>query len=130
MKAPYQIVDRKDRQSFARYLAKNGQLLLPLVELSETSRMAVDELIDLLGQASIEAVLQLSAPGVAGEKHQGRKGGKINWHGSQLGKVCLSDRQLRVSKPRLRRQGRGAGQAQETGGPAGDPLFRSRGQLA
>jgi hypothetical protein len=63
MKSSYQIVDRKDSQGFARYLAKNGQLLLPLVELLEASRMAVDELIDLLGRASIEAVLQLSAAG-------------------------------------------------------------------
>jgi putative transposase len=113
MKPSYQIVDRKDSQGFARYLTKNGQLLLPLVEMIEASRMAVDELIDVLGRASIEAVLQLSAAGVAGEKHQGRKGGEINWHGSQPGKVSLSDRQLRVSKPRLRRQGRGAGREVE-----------------
>ncbi len=63
MKPLYQIVDRKDSQGFARYLAQNGQLLLPLVELIETSRMAVDELIDVPGRASIEAVLQLSAAG-------------------------------------------------------------------
>ncbi len=113
MKPSYQIVDRKDSQAYARYLAKNGQLLLPLVELLEASRMAVDELIDLLGRASIEAVLQLSAAGVAGEKHQGRKGGDIVWHGSQEGKVPLSDRKLRVKKPRLRRKGRGAGREVE-----------------
>ena len=46
MKPSYQIVERKDSRGFARYLAKNGQLLLPLVELIEASRMAVDELID------------------------------------------------------------------------------------
>jgi transposase-like protein len=113
MKPSYQIVDRKDSQGFARYLAKNGQLLLPLVELIEASRMAVDELIDVLGRASIEAVLQLSAAGVAGERHQGRKGGDIGWHGSQEGKVSLSDRKLRVKKPRLRRKGRGAGREVE-----------------
>jgi transposase-like protein len=101
-------VDRKDSQGFARYLAKNGQLLLPLVELLETSRMVVDELIDVLGRASIEAVLQMSAAGLAGEKHQGRKGGDIIWHGTQEGKVSLSDRKLRVKKPRLRRKGQGA----------------------
>lgn len=113
MKPSYHIVDRKDSQGFARYLAKNGQLLLPLVELLEASRMAVDELIDLLGRASIEAVLQLSAAGVAGEKHQGRKGGDIGWHGTQEGKVSLSDRKLRVKKPRLRRKGRGPGREVE-----------------
>jgi putative transposase len=113
MKPSYQIVDRKDSQGFARYLAKNGQLLLPLVELIEASRMAVDELIDVLGQASIEAVLQLSAAGVAGERHQGHKGGNIGWHGAQEGKVSLSNRKLRVSKPRLRHKGRGPGREVE-----------------
>jgi len=113
MKPSYQIVDRKDSQGFARYLAKNGQLLLPLVELLETSRMAVDELIDVLGRASIEAVLQMSAAGLAGEKHQGRKGGDIIWHGTQEGKVSLSDRKLGVKKPRLRRKGQGAGREVE-----------------
>ena len=58
MKPSYQIMDRKDSRGFARYLARNGQLLLPLVELIEASRLAVDELIDVLGRASIEAVLQ------------------------------------------------------------------------
>ncbi len=113
MKSSYQIVDRKDSQGFARYLAKNGQLLLPLVELLETSRMAVDELIDVLGRASIEAVLQISAAGLAGGKHQGRKGGDIIWHGTQEGKVSLSDRKLRVKKPRLRRKGQGTGREVE-----------------
>jgi putative transposase len=113
MNASYQIVDRKDSRGFARYLAKNGQLLLPLVELIEASTMAVDELIDVLGRASIEAVLQLSAAGAAGEKHQGRKGGDLGWHGTQEGKVSLSDRKLRVSKPRLRRKGRGPGREVE-----------------
>jgi len=113
MKPSYQIVDVKDSRGYAKYLAQNGQLLLPLVELIEASRLAVDELIDVLGRASIEAVLQLSAAGVAGEKHQGRTGGDIIWHGTQEGRVSLSDRKLRVKKPRLRRKGRGAGREAE-----------------
>lgn len=40
MKPSYQIVDRKDSQGFAKYLAQNGQLLLPLVQLIEVSRMS------------------------------------------------------------------------------------------
>ena len=113
MKPSYQIVDVKDSRGYAKYLAQNGQLLLPLVELIEASRLALDELIDVLGRASIEAVLQLSAAGVAGEKHQGRKGGDIVWHGAQEGRVSLSDRKLRVKKPRLRRKGRGPGREVE-----------------
>ena len=65
MKA-YRIVNREDSRSLAEYLTENGQLLLPMVELIEASRMAIDELIDVLGRASIEAVLGLSARGVAG----------------------------------------------------------------
>jgi hypothetical protein len=113
MEPSYQIVDRKDSQSFAKYLAQNGQLLLPLVELIEASRLAVDELIDVLGRASIEAVLQLSAAGVAGEKHQGRQGGDFGWHGTQGGKASLSDHKLRVKRPRLRRKGQGPGREVE-----------------
>jgi hypothetical protein len=37
--------------------------LLPLAELIEQSKLAVDELIDVLGRASVEAVLRLSAEG-------------------------------------------------------------------
>jgi len=43
-------VDRKDSQGFAQYLAQNGRLSLPLAELLETFRMAVAELIDVLGR--------------------------------------------------------------------------------
>ena len=39
---------------------------MPMVDLIEQSRMAVDELIDVAGRATIEAVLQLSAAQVAG----------------------------------------------------------------
>jgi hypothetical protein len=87
--------------------------LLPLVELLEPSRLAVEELIDVPWRASIEALLQLSAAGVAGKKHQVRKGGDIVWHGAQEGKVSLSDRKMRVKNPRLRRKGWGAGREVE-----------------
>jgi transposase-like protein len=105
----YRIIDRKDNKKLTEYLIQNGQLLMPMVELIEASRLAIDELIDVLGRASIEAVLQLSAMSVAGEKHQGRKGGPIGWHGTQPGTVKLSERKVRVRKPRLRRKGQGEG---------------------
>ena len=108
MKA-YRIVNREDSRSLAEYLTENGQLLLPMVELIEASRMAIEELIDVLGRASIEAVLGLSARGVAGEKQRGRKKESIRWYGSQAGSVRLSDRKLRVRKPRLREKGPGKG---------------------
>ena len=42
MKKSYRIVTHKDRQGLAGYLARNGQLLLPMVELIEASRMAIN----------------------------------------------------------------------------------------
>ena len=112
MKA-YRIVSRDDSQSLAEYLTENGQILLPMVELIEGSRMAIDELIDVLGRASIESVLQLSAQGVAGEKQRGRANESIRWHGTQTGSVRLWDRKLRVRKTRLRKKEPGKGQEVE-----------------
>ncbi len=66
----------------------------------------MDELIDVLGRAQIEAVLRLSAEGVAGPPHQGKRGGAVGWHGNETGTVALRERKLRVHRPRLRRKGR------------------------
>ena len=71
MKA-YRIVDRSNSQLLREILIKNWQILLPMVELIEGSRMVIDNLIEVLGRASMEAVLQLSARRVAGEKQPGR----------------------------------------------------------
>lgn len=77
----YRIIGQNDSKKLAEYLVSNGQLLMPMVELIEASRMAVDELIDVLGRASIEAVLELSAMSIAGPRQRGRKGGEVGWHG-------------------------------------------------
>ena len=107
MEKPYHIVGRGSSEELGRYLAKNGQVLLPMVELIEQSKMAVDELIDVLGRAQIEAVLRLSAERIAGPPHPGKKGGTIGWHGREEGTVCLKERKLRVKRPRLRKKGQG-----------------------
>ncbi len=60
-------------------------MLVLIVELIEQPRMAAGELIDVLGCATIEAILALSAEKVVGYKHQGTKRGEIAWHGSQAG---------------------------------------------
>ncbi len=109
MSESYSILTTKDTRELSSYLAQHGQILLPMVGLIEASRMAIDELIDVLGRASIEAVLELSARQLAGDKQRGRSGGEIVWYGTQAGSVRLSDRKLKVSKPRLRRKGKGAG---------------------
>ena len=101
------ILGKSATRALAAYLAKEGQYLLPMVELIESSQAAVEELLDVVGRAAVEAVLTLSARGVAGEKHRGRRGGEVRWHGSQPGRVALAERRLRVQRPRLRRRGAG-----------------------
>src|SRR5947209_397679 len=90
--------------NLAEYLSYEGQLLLPMVDLIEQSKMAVDALIDQTSRAVIEAILIMSAREVAGTKRQGKRDGmgRINWHGKQFGQVALAERKLRVNKPRLR----------------------------
>ncbi len=107
MEKPYHTITKKDTQALAHFLTRNGQALLPMLELIERSHLAVDELIDVLGRASIEAVLRLSAQGVAGPPHPGKKGGAVGWHGREQGTVALAERKLRVERPRLRKKGQG-----------------------
>jgi hypothetical protein len=109
----YHILGKKDSRQLAEFLASNPGIVLPMVELIEDSRMAVDELIETLGRATVEAVLRISAAGVAGESHQGRRGGDVLRHGSQRGVVALSDRKMRIEKPRLRGRGKGSGKEVE-----------------
>ena len=61
MSKEYHILSKKNSSELAKLLAENGQVLLPMVELIEESRMAVDELIETLGRATVEAVLRISA---------------------------------------------------------------------
>jgi len=105
----YQITEQTDRRKIAEYLSKDGQLLLPLLELICNTESAIDEVINVVGTAAIEAVLLLSAQQVAGPKHPGKVGRAVGWHGRQLGVVSLSNRKLRVEKPRLRHKGKGFG---------------------
>ncbi len=108
MKAAYQIADRRDSRALAQFLSAEGRALLPMLELIEQAEMAVDELIDVAGRATIEAVLTLSAQELAGSKHPGKRtGGNIGWHGEQDGVVSLAERKIRISKPRLRQKAKG-----------------------
>lgn len=113
MKRNYHTIDKQGKvgeRKLTEFLVHNGQALLPMLELIEQSRMAVDELIDVVGRASIEAVLELSARQVAGAPQQGKaRDGEIGWHGTQPGRIWMKERKLRVDKPRLRRKGRGQG---------------------
>jgi transposase-like protein len=54
-------------------------------------------------------VLELSAGELAGPRHPGRPEGEIRRHGRQSGVVSLSNRKVRVEKPRLRKKSGGVG---------------------
>jgi hypothetical protein len=97
----YHIVGKENTGELAKLLMKNGQALLPMVELIEQSQVAVDEVVDVLGRATIEAVLKLSAGEIAGPPHPGKKGGAVGWHGGERGTICLKERKLRGSSGNL-----------------------------
>jgi len=56
VKKSYRIVIHKDSRSLTQHPTCTGQFLLPIVKIVETSRIAIDELIYILGRASIEVV--------------------------------------------------------------------------
>jgi transposase-like protein len=116
----YKIASKNDSRKIAEFLSKDGQILLPFLDLICNTEQAVDELIDIVGKAAIEAVLLLSAQQVAGPKQPGKVKGQIGWHGRQQGVVSLSERKLRIEKPRLRKKGKGPGK--EVAIPAYDAM--------
>jgi putative transposase len=106
--ALYQVVSKQDSGKIAEFFSRDGQFFLPLVDLIVQGEMAIDEMIDQVGRKAIEALLAMSAQQVAGPKQSGKfRPEGIGWHGSQSGTVCLSNRKVRVTKPRLRRKGNG-----------------------
>jgi putative transposase len=111
VKRAYRTIRKQGKvneQELASFLVKNGQGLLPMVDLIEQCQVACNELIDVTGRAAIQAVLQLSAMEAAGgPPQQGkRRSGGVVFYGRQAGQVFLSDRKLEVERPRLRSRGR------------------------
>ena len=114
MNQRYQMIDKEGKassQELAAFLAREGQLLLPMVQLIEQAECAVDEVIDVMGRATIEAVLLMSAEQVAGPKQRGKRSAEraVYWYGRQGGVAELAERKLKVDKPRLRRKDCGVG---------------------
>ena len=118
MRRTYEVAGQADKRAIAEFLKQEGQLLLPMVDLVERAELAIDEVIGVMGRATIEAVLEMSAEGVAGPKQAGKTRAEADavWYGRQGGQVYLSDRKVRVDRPRLRR--RGGGEGAEVGVPA------------
>src|SRR5262245_34982933 len=119
-----------DPKRLAELLAKDGQLILPLLDLLENAQCALDDLIDVMGRATIEAVLRMSAETIAGPKQQGKKSERdIVYHGTQRGRVALKDRQLNIEKARPRRRNPQEGEPAEVEVPAYEAM-RKDGRLA
>jgi hypothetical protein len=92
---------QQERQSKNRRISEQGwQLLLPFLEPVFNTERAVDELIDVTDEAAIEVVLLLSTRRIRGPKQADKAKCQIAWHGRQHGIVSLSQRKLRVEKPR------------------------------
>ena len=123
MKRTYEVAEQGDKRGLAEFLKRESQFLLPMVERTE---LAIDEVITVMGRATIEAVLAMSAEGVAGPKQAGkaRPAGEAVWYGRQSGQVYLSDRKVRVERPRLRRRGQGTGTGGEVEVPAYEAMNR------
>jgi putative transposase len=107
MSTEYQIIERSDKAELTKFLAKQGQFLLPLLDSILTAETAVDEVIDVVGRSAIEAILMLSAQEIAGVKHQGRRTGDIRWYGKQSGVIPLARQKVKISRPRLRHKDKG-----------------------
>jgi transposase-like protein len=126
MQKEYQVVDSSSKlesRELAEFLSKEGQLLLPLLDLVTQGERAIDEVIDVMGRATIEAILKMSAEEVAGKRQQGKATPRpYYWHGTQPGRVALAERQLRVDKPRLRKRDPAPGQPAEVAIPAYEAL--------
>jgi len=105
--AEYQVVTAADKRQLSDFLVREGQFLLPMVKLIEQSELAIEQVIDVTGRACVEAVLEMSAKEVAGDKSPGKPSGSVRWHGSQEGLAHLGERKLRVRRPRLRHKSQG-----------------------
>jgi transposase-like protein len=135
MQADYQISDGSSKDALssrqlAAFLAKDGQLLLPMLDLVTQGERAIDEVIDVMGRATIEAILRMSAEQLAGPRQQGKATDRaVYWHGTQGGRVALAERQLHVEKPRLRKRQAAPAEQAEVAVPAYEAL-RKDGKLA
>jgi hypothetical protein len=49
-----------NERKLAEFLSRNGQHLLPMVELVEPSPLAVDELVHTVGRVTVQTILRIS----------------------------------------------------------------------
>ena len=101
-KQTLRIAHRNDRAAVTRWMAGNGQALLPMLELLDNAQASIDDLMNDAARTLIEQLLVLSAQEVAGARLRGRANGDVVWHGTQGGQVALAERGLQITRPRLR----------------------------
>ena len=56
MKRTYEVASGTDRRALAEFVKREGQFLLPMVELVERTELVIDEVVQVMGRATIEAV--------------------------------------------------------------------------
>ena len=105
-KACVALVQGDDHSGLLDHFARCPELFTPMLGLIASGKQTIERAMNQAGRAVVELLLQLSAATVAGERSPGRRSGEVLWHGSQGGQVCLLERRLKVSKPRLRTRGR------------------------
>jgi putative transposase len=119
VKKEYQIVTRADEKSASiiqEFCQSNGQILLPLVEKIQSASAMVNSVLHEISLQALETILVLSAEQLAGPRTPGKTTGEIRWHGSQAGVVALTDRKVKVKRPRLRHK---------TGGEVAVPAYQA-----
>ena len=84
MKRTYEVTERADKRAIREFLKREGQFLLPMLELVEHAELAIDEVIEVMGRATIEAVLEMSAEG-CGRREAGRSVTSERRHGAAHG---------------------------------------------
>ena len=105
-KAQLAVVRRDDHNELLAHFAQCPELFAPMLNLIASGKQTIEAVMNQAGRALVELLLQLSATSIAGDKSPGRHSGEVLWHGNQGGQICLLERRLKVSKPRLRTRGR------------------------
>src|SRR5438094_355880 len=100
----YEIADRKDSRALTEFLHKEGQFLLPIVSLIETAQGAIDEVIDVAGRSTIEAVLHLSAQEVAGRNIPSKCSHDVKETEPCSAAVCKTNFRTKAHRPLISRK--------------------------
>src|SRR5438105_2387664 len=111
------VIGVDQQRELGQFLLDEGrENLLPMLELFQESSAPVNDLMDVMGKAAVEAMLQISAEQIAGPKQQGKRGSDrpIRHHGVQDGIAGNplaggAERKLSVKRPRLRKRQGGDG---------------------